>query len=54
MLNLSLSRDPSFTGVSAVAFALSAGMLAMFLYLTLYIQDVLATRRFRPGSGSSR
>ncbi len=28
-------------GVSIVAFALSAGMFAMFLYLTLYIQDVL-------------
>jgi EmrB/QacA subfamily drug resistance transporter len=41
MLELSLFRKPSFTGVSAVAFALSAGMFAMFLYLTLYIQDVL-------------
>jgi EmrB/QacA subfamily drug resistance transporter len=42
MLDLSLFRNPSFTGVSAVAFALSAGMFAMFLYLTLYIQDVLS------------
>ena len=41
MLDLSLFRKPSFTGVSIVAFALSAGMFAMFLYLTLYIQDVL-------------
>jgi EmrB/QacA subfamily drug resistance transporter len=41
MLDLSLFRNPSFTGVSIVAFALSAGMFAMFLYLTLYIQDVL-------------
>ena len=38
MLDLSLFRKPSFTGVSIVAFALSAGMFAMFLYLTLYIQ----------------
>ena len=38
MLDLSLFRKPSFTGVSIVAFALSAGMFAMFLYLTLYMQ----------------
>ena len=37
----SLFRKPAFAGVSIVAFALSAGMFAMFLYLTLYIQDVL-------------
>ena len=42
MLDLSLFRKPAFTGVSIVAFALSAGMFAMFLYLTLYIQGVLA------------
>ena len=42
MLELRLFRNPSFTGVSIVAFCLSAGMFAMFLYLTLYIQDVLA------------
>jgi EmrB/QacA subfamily drug resistance transporter len=41
MLDMSLFRKPSFTGVSLVAFCLSAGMFAMFLYLTLYIQDVL-------------
>ena len=41
MLELSLFREPAFAGVSIVAFALSAGMFAMFLYLTLYIQDVL-------------
>ena len=41
MLDLALFRKPSFTGVSIVAFCLSAGMFAMFLYLTLYIQDVL-------------
>ena len=41
MLDLSLFRNPAFNGVSAVAFCLSAGMFAMFLYLTLYIQGVL-------------
>jgi EmrB/QacA subfamily drug resistance transporter len=41
MLLLHLFRKPAFVGVSAVAFALSAGMFAMFLYLTIYIQGVL-------------
>jgi EmrB/QacA subfamily drug resistance transporter len=41
MLDLTLFRKPAFNGVSAVAFGLSAGMFAMFLYLTLYIQGVL-------------
>jgi EmrB/QacA subfamily drug resistance transporter len=41
MLELSLFRKPAFNGVSAVAFALSAGMFAMFLYLTIYMQGVL-------------
>jgi EmrB/QacA subfamily drug resistance transporter len=41
MLDLSLFRRRAFNGVSAVAFALSAGMFAMFLYLTIYMQGVL-------------
>jgi predicted MFS family arabinose efflux permease len=41
MLDLTLFRKPSFTGVSIVAFALSASMFAMFLYLTLYMQNTL-------------
>ncbi|MDX6590525.1 MAG: hypothetical protein QOI84_1799 [Solirubrobacterales bacterium] len=41
MLDLALFRKPAFNGVSAVAFSLSAGMFAMFLYLTIYIQGVL-------------
>ena len=41
MLDLKLFGKPAFTGVSVVAWALSAGMFSMFLYLTLYIQDVL-------------
>ena len=41
MLDLSLFGKPSFNGVSAVAFGLSAGMFAMFLYLTIYMQGVL-------------
>jgi EmrB/QacA subfamily drug resistance transporter len=41
MLDLALFRKPAFNGVSAVAFSLSAGMFAMFLYLTIYMQGVL-------------
>jgi EmrB/QacA subfamily drug resistance transporter len=41
MLDLTLFRRPAFNGVSAVAFGLSAGMFAMFLYITIYIQGVL-------------
>ena len=41
MLDLSLFRVPAFGGVSIVAWALSAGMFAMFLYITLYVQDIL-------------
>ncbi len=41
MLDLALFRKPAFNGASAVAFGLSAGMFAMFLYLTIYMQGVL-------------
>jgi EmrB/QacA subfamily drug resistance transporter len=41
MLDLTLFRKAAFNGVSAVAFGLSAGMFAMFLYLTIYMQGVL-------------
>jgi EmrB/QacA subfamily drug resistance transporter len=41
MLDLTLFRKPAFVGVSAVAFGLSAGMFALFLYLTIYMQGVL-------------
>jgi EmrB/QacA subfamily drug resistance transporter len=41
MLDLHLFRNPAFNGVSAVAFCLSAGMFALFLYITIYFQGVL-------------
>ena len=41
MLDLTLFRKPTFVGVSIVAFALSASMFAMFLYLTLFMQNIL-------------
>ena len=41
MLDLELFRIPAFVGISVVAFTLAASIFAMFLYLTLYIQDDL-------------
>ena len=41
MLDLGLFRIPAFVGISVVAFTLAASIFAMFLYLTLYIQDDL-------------
>jgi EmrB/QacA subfamily drug resistance transporter len=41
MLELRLFRKPAFDGASITAFALSAAMFSMFLYLVLYIQNVL-------------
>src|SRR5205085_119385 len=41
MLDLSLFRRPAFIGVSLGTVAIGAGMFAMFLYISLYLQDVL-------------
>jgi len=41
MFDLNLFRKPTFTGGSIAAFSLSAGLFALLLYLTLYLQDVL-------------
>ena len=54
MLHLELFRKPAMVGVSVVAFAMSASIFAMFLYLTLYIQDDLGyALLLRPASASS-
>jgi EmrB/QacA subfamily drug resistance transporter len=45
MLHLDLFRKPAFAGAAIAAFALSASMFAMFLYITLYIQNSLG---FKP------
>jgi predicted MFS family arabinose efflux permease len=49
MLDLSLFRCPAFSGASIVAFTLSSSFFAMFLYLTLYIQDVLGYSPLQAG-----
>ena len=41
MLDLSLFRKPTFSGASIAAFALSFSMFSMFLYIVLYIQNIL-------------
>ena len=41
MLDLSLFSKPAFAGASIAAFVLSASMFSMFLYFTLYIQNIL-------------
>jgi EmrB/QacA subfamily drug resistance transporter len=41
MFELSLFRNPTFGGSAIVALALSAGMFSLFLYITLYVENVL-------------
>jgi EmrB/QacA subfamily drug resistance transporter len=41
MFDLTLFRKPAFGGASIAAFGLSASMFAMFLYITLYVQNSL-------------
>ncbi len=49
MLDLGLFKIPAFVGISVVAFTLAASIFAMFLYLTLYIQDDLGYSPFAAG-----
>ena len=41
MLPLELFRIPSFTGVQLGAFAIAGSQFALFLYITLYLQNIL-------------
>jgi EmrB/QacA subfamily drug resistance transporter len=49
MLDLNLFRRPAMVGVSVVAFTLAASIFAMFLYLTLFVQDDLGYGPFAAG-----
>jgi EmrB/QacA subfamily drug resistance transporter len=49
MFDLSLFRKPTFTGGAIAAFALSAGLFAVLLYITLYLQDVLGYTAMQTG-----
>jgi EmrB/QacA subfamily drug resistance transporter len=49
MLPLGLFKLPSFTGVQFAAFTVSGSLLAMFLYLTLYLQNYLGYSPLQAG-----
>ena len=49
MFDLTLLRKPAFAGASIAAFALSASLFSMFLYLTLYIQNALGYSPLQAG-----
>jgi EmrB/QacA subfamily drug resistance transporter len=49
MLDLALFRVPTFVGAQIVAFAVSAGIFSQFLYLTLYLQNVLGYSPIQAG-----
>ena len=49
MVDLSLFRRPAFVGAQITAFAISSTLFAMFLYLTLYLQDVLRLSPLQTG-----
>jgi EmrB/QacA subfamily drug resistance transporter len=49
MLPLRLFRRPAFTGVQLAAFAISSSVFALFLYLTLYLQNYLGLSPFQAG-----
>jgi EmrB/QacA subfamily drug resistance transporter len=49
MLPLPLFRRPAFTGVQLAAAAVSSSMFALFLYLTLYLQNYLGYSPLQAG-----
>ena len=49
MLDLSLFRVPTFVGAQMAAFAISAGVFALFLYIVLYLQNVLGYSALQTG-----
>jgi len=49
MIDLSLFGRPAFDGAQVTAFAISSSMFAMFLYLTLYMQNVLGLSPLETG-----
>src|SRR4051812_43683718 len=49
LLDLSLFRKPAFTGATIAGFTLSASIFSMFLYITLFFQNVLGFSPFEAG-----
>ncbi len=49
MLDLALFKRPAMIGVSLASFSLAASIFALFLYLSLYLQEVLGYGPFAAG-----
>ena len=49
MVDLALFTRPAFVGAQITAFAISSSMFAMFLYLTLYLQNILGLSPLQTG-----
>jgi EmrB/QacA subfamily drug resistance transporter len=49
LLDLRLFRKPAFTGATIVGFALSGSIFSLFLYITLFFQNVLGYSPFEAG-----
>ena len=49
MLDLALFRRPAFVGVSLGTLAIGAGMFALLLYISIYLQSVLGYSPFQAG-----
>jgi EmrB/QacA subfamily drug resistance transporter len=49
MLPLRLFRNPSFAGAQVGAFGISASLFAMWLYMTLYLQQILGLSAIEAG-----
>ena len=49
MLPMRLFRDATFTGAQVAAFAISASFFAIFLYATLYLQQILGLSAIEAG-----
>lgn len=49
ILDLKLFRKPSFTGAQIAAIGISASIFSLFLYITLYFQDILGMSALQAG-----
>ncbi len=49
MLPLRFFRNPTFTGAQVAAFGISASLFAMWLYMTLYLQQILGLSAIEAG-----
>ena len=49
MFDLGLFKTPTFTGGLLAAFAMNGSLFALFLYLVLYLQDILHYSAFQTG-----